>query len=85
MYRYCLHCPEADHIELHLGLVNQVEEVLVAARADAAVGLVSVQRAVAVRAQEVVLLDPNRAGIAEEVTLPVTRERSGYGAVAQEA
>ena len=72
MYRYCLHCTEADHIELHLGLVNQVEEVLGAARADAAVGLVSVQRAVAVRAQEVVLLDANRAGIAEEVTLPIT-------------
>ena len=85
MYRYCLHCIEADYIELHLGLVNQVEEVLVAARADAAVGLIFVQRAVTVRAQEVVLFDPNRAGIAEEVTLSITRKRSGYRAVAQEA
>ena len=72
MYRYCLHCTEADHIELHLGLVNQVEEVLVAARADGAGGLVSVERAGAVRGQEVVLLVANRAGIAEEVTLPIT-------------
>ena len=55
------------------------------ARADAASCLVFAQRAVAIGAQEVVLFDPNRAGIAEEITLFITRQRCRNGAVAQKA
>ena len=60
------------NIKFYLGFVNQVEEGSAAAGTYAAIRLVPVQCAVTTRAQQVILLYPNGASVAEEVPLGIT-------------
>lgn len=60
------------NIKFYLGFVNQVEEGSAAAGTYAAIRLVPVQCAVATRTQQVILLYPNGASVAEEVPLGIT-------------